>query len=57
MLCEDDVFIIPEEILRMDPEERKREMEKAYAEMKEHPVIYKKKPLKNGLKFYFTEEG
>ena len=53
MLCENDIYIIPDNVKRMSPEQRKIEAMKAYAEMKKHPVIHKKPPLKNGLRFNF----
>ena len=53
MLYENDFYVIPDHIKRMSDTQIKKEALKAYEEMKSHPVIHKKKPLKNGLQFNF----
>ena len=53
MLYENDFYVIPEKIKQMSDKQVKEEALRAYAEMKAHPVIHKKPPLKNGLQFNF----
>ena len=53
MLYENDFYIISEKIKQMSDKRIKEEALKAYAKIKAHPVIHKKSPLKNGLRFNF----
>lgn len=54
MTYENDYFDIPEDVKLMDDDQLHEEAEKAYADMEQHPVIHKKKPLKT-LEFKYDK--
>ena len=54
MTYENDYFDIPEDVKLMDDKQLHEEAEEAYADMEQHPVIHKKKPLKT-LEFKYDK--